>query len=110
MTDVYVIGTAMTPFTRNMKSSVKTLTENVVESVLTDAELLKEDIQAVWFANSSWGIFEGQHSIRGQVALWKTGIMGVPITNVENALQEGQQPFMRHGSPSCLENMTVLWL
>ena len=38
-----------------------------------------------FFSNSTWGILHGQEMIRGQVALRHTGLLGIPIVNVENA-------------------------
>jgi acetyl-CoA acetyltransferase len=86
MRDVYVIGVGMTRFAKFLDRSVKDLTREATENVLADANISMEDPQAAWFSNSNWGNYSGQHSIRGQVALRPLGIMGLPITNVENAL------------------------
>jgi hypothetical protein len=32
-----------------------------------------------------WGLYDFQHSIRGQVALTANALQGIPVTNVENA-------------------------
>ncbi|MCK7505369.1 MAG: hypothetical protein MZV70_15670 [Desulfobacterales bacterium] len=53
---------------------------------MADAPDIKiSDIQSAWFANTTWGFFNMQHAIKGQVALRPLGIEGIPITNVENA-------------------------
>ncbi|MGJ8686646.1 MAG: thiolase family protein, partial [Spongiibacteraceae bacterium] len=44
-----------------------------------------EQLECAFFANSAWGIFEDQHTIRGQCALRPYGLLGIPIINVENA-------------------------
>ncbi len=93
MRDVYVIGVGMTRFAKYLERSVKDLTREAIERVLADADVSEEELQAAWFANSNWGYSSGQHSIRGQVALRPLGIMGLPITNVENACAGGATAF-----------------
>src|SRR5208283_2551224 len=60
-----------------------------VDLVLKDAQIQKEDIQSAFFANTFWGMFSNQHSIRGEVVLRSYGIGGIPVTNVENACAGG---------------------
>ncbi|HSR22395.1 MAG TPA: thiolase family protein, partial [Candidatus Eisenbacteria bacterium] len=43
------------------------------------------DVRAAYLGNAAWGLMSGQESVRGQVVLRRTGLMGVPIVNVENA-------------------------
>lgn len=85
MRDVYVVGVGMTRFAKYLDRSIKYLAQAPLEHAFKDAGIKKEHIQAVWFSNSSWGYFNGQHYIRGQVALRSAGIEGIPIYNVENA-------------------------
>lgn len=89
MSDVYIIGVGMTPVGRHLEKNVKALTAAAVQGVLSDANLQKDQIQAAWFANTFWGYYEGQESIRGQVALRPLGISGIPIINVENGCASG---------------------
>lgn len=89
MRDVYVIGVGMTPFGRHLERSIRNLTGEALQGVLTDAGLDAAEIQAVWFANSTWGYFSGQHCVRGEVALRETGVQGAPVINVENACGGG---------------------
>ena len=42
-------------------------------------------MQTAWVGNSLGGLLTGQEGIRGEVALQHSGIVGVPVTNVENA-------------------------
>ncbi len=93
MRDVYVIGIDTIKFGRYLDLSVKDLAQQSTAACLKDAGLNKEDLQAIWFSNSSWGFGTGQDCIRGQVALRSMGIQGIPITNVENACASGSTAF-----------------
>lgn len=93
MRDVYVIGAGMTRFAKYLERSVKSLAAEAVEKTLADAGIGVTDIQAAHFSNSNWGYQSGQHCIRGQVALRGLGIMGIPITNHENACASGATAF-----------------
>jgi acetyl-CoA acyltransferase len=84
MRDVFIVGSSMTRFAKHLDRSIKDLVKEAVEGALSDAGIGREDIQAAWFSNSMWGYFTDQHCIKGQVALSKLGIEGIPITNVEN--------------------------
>jgi acetyl-CoA acetyltransferase len=83
--DVYIIGVGMIKFGKFLERSVKDMTGEVLESVLKDCDLTRDDIEAAWFSNTMWGLYSFQHSIRGQVALTANGLQGIPVTNVENA-------------------------
>jgi acetyl-CoA acetyltransferase len=75
----------MIKFGKYLDRGIKALTGEALDLVLKDCGLGKNDIEAAWFSNSSWGIASFQHCIRGQVALSANGLEGIPITNVENA-------------------------
>ncbi|MHA1727553.1 MAG: thiolase family protein, partial [Promethearchaeota archaeon] len=83
--NVYIVGAGMTKFGKFLDKSVKNLTGISLESSLKDCGLNKRDIEAAWFANSTWAVFSFQHMIKGQVALSANGIDKIPIINVENA-------------------------
>jgi acetyl-CoA acetyltransferase len=85
MEDVYIIGVGMIRFGKYLNGTVKGMAKDAVGLVLEDAGLKKDDIEAAYVANTFWGMFNGQHSIRGQVILRSIGMQGLPITNVENA-------------------------
>ena len=93
MDGVYIVGAGMTRLGKFPDLSVKALTKTVVTSVLQDAGCAMSDIGAAWFANSGQGATEGQHSVRGQMALRSMGFEGIPITNVENACASGSTAF-----------------
>ena len=89
MEDVFVVGIGMTRFGRLLDRSVKSLTREAVDLALTDAGLDKGALQAAFFANAAQGHLEGQHMVRGQVALRSMGIGGIPVVNIENACASG---------------------
>lgn len=91
--DVFVAGVGMTAFGRHPDLSVKDLTRLAVEEALADAGGERGDIQAAFFANCTQGHFEGQHMIRGELALRAMGIGGIPVVNVENACASAATAF-----------------
>ncbi|MBN1498068.1 MAG: thiolase family protein [Spirochaetes bacterium] len=93
MRDVYVIGAHTIKFGRYINKSIKNLAAETIVPCLKEAGLDKGDIQALWFANSGWGYYKGQESIRAQCALRPIGIESIPMTNVENACAGGSTAF-----------------
>lgn len=93
MQEIYVVGVGMTPFGRLLDVSIKAMTQQATEAALADAGLGKEVLEAAFFANASQGHMEGQHMIRGQVALRSMGIGSIPVVNVENACASGSSAF-----------------
>ena len=87
--DVYIIGVGMVKFGKFLERSVKDMTGLVLEDVLKDSGLARNDIQTAYFANCLWGLYSFQHCVRGQVALTSNGLQGIPVTNVENACASG---------------------
>ncbi|MBF7082844.1 thiolase family protein [Desulfallas sp. Bu1-1] len=85
MHDVYIIGIGMNRFGKYPGETVRTMAEKVIRQALDDAGLNKQDLQACFFSNTFWGMFNNQHSIRGQVIFRGMGIDRIPVTNVENA-------------------------
>ena len=85
MNDVYIIGSGMIRFNKYPDDNVKSMAEKVINLALADANLAKKEIQAGFFSNTFWGMYERQHSIRGQVVFRGMGIDKIPVTNVENA-------------------------
>lgn len=85
MTNVYIIGAAMTPLAKHLTLSVKDLTAQSVQAALADAGIERDDVGAAWFCNTRQGALEGQHGVRGQAALRAFGFSGIPIFNTDNA-------------------------
>ena len=82
---IYLAGVGMTPFGDHSSSSVTRLASLAIGDALADANCDKAQIEAAWFANTGQGALEGQHMIRGQVAMRPLGFEAIPIINVENA-------------------------
>ena len=85
MQKIYIVGVGMTPFTRHPDLSVKQLTQAAVSAALDDAACGATDVRAAFYGNCAQGYLEGQHLVRGQVALLPLGFQGIPVINVENA-------------------------
>jgi len=86
---VHIIGVGMPRFGKYLERGVKQLAAEALDLALADAGLAVGDVEAVWFANSAWGLNGGQDCVRGQVALRPAGVDRVPIHNVENACAGG---------------------
>ena len=93
MRTVHVAGAAITTFGRFLDRGVRSLAEEAVAGALADAGAEPDAIEAVFFANAASGLITGQEMIRGQVALRDTGLLGVPLANVENACASGSTAF-----------------
>lgn len=93
MEDIFVVGVGMTPFGRMLDIDVKTLTRMAIDNALADAGLGLTDVKAAFFANVGQGHMEGQHMIRGEIALRSMGLGGIPVVNVENACASGSSAF-----------------
>jgi acetyl-CoA acyltransferase len=93
MSDVFVAGAAMTRFGKFPECTIRSLAEEAVRDALHDAGIGPEAVQMVFFSNATAGILHGQEMIRGQVALRHTGLLGLPIVNVENACASASTAF-----------------
>ena len=93
MPDVDIVGAAMTRFGKFPDSTVRSLAEGAVSEALADAGLTAGDVEMVFFSNAVAGILTGQEMIRGQAALRHTGLLGVPLVNVENACASASTAF-----------------
>src|SRR6266536_6347355 len=85
MQKVRVVGAGMTRFGKYLDRGMRDLAEEAVRNAVQDASLDIQEIQAAYVSNSVAGLITGQEAIRGQVVLRHTGLMGIPIVNVENA-------------------------
>ncbi|MGF6807098.1 acetyl-CoA acyltransferase [Paraburkholderia sp. Clong3] len=91
--EVYIAGVGMTPFGKHLDTSVKALTRAAVEGALADAGCDRAQLQGAFFGNSTQGHMEGQHMIRGQLALRAMGVDRIPVINVENACASASTAF-----------------
>ena len=87
--EIFVVGVGMTPFGRHPELDIKALTRRAVGAALADPKLAPAAIEAAYFANATQGHMEGQHMVRGEIALRSMGIVGIPVVNVENACASG---------------------
>ncbi|MDT4786511.1 Beta-ketoadipyl-CoA thiolase [compost metagenome] len=93
MENVYIVGVGMTAFGRHTDKTIKQLTAWAVEDALKDAGCDRTWIQVGFFGNCTQGHFDGQHMIRGQVALLPLGLDGIPIFNIEGACASSSHAF-----------------
>jgi len=91
--EVFIAGVGMTPFGRHPDKSIKDLTRAAVTQALADAGADKSQLQGAFFSNCTQGHFEGQHMVRGEIALRAMGIDKIPIVNVENACASASTAF-----------------
>ena len=85
MREVWIRGAAMTRFGKHVDRTARNLVEEAVAGALGDAGVEPSDVHCVYVGNAASGVISGQECIRGQVVLRRTGLMGTPIVNVENA-------------------------
>jgi len=93
MRDVYVAGAAMTRFGKFPDTTIRALAEEATRGALDDAGVTAAGIGIVFFSNAVAGLLTNQEMIRGQVALRYTGLLGVPMVNVENACASASSAF-----------------
>src|SRR5690348_1625129 len=93
MQKVRVVGVGMTRFGKFLDKGLRELSEEAVSNTIEDAGIDIKDIQAAYVSNSVAGLITGQETIRGQVVLRRTGLMGIPIVNLENACASASTAF-----------------
>jgi acetyl-CoA acetyltransferase len=93
MRDVVVAGVGMTRFGKFLDRSVRSLAEEAVRAALKDAGVEPAGVQIAFFSNAVGGLITGQEMIPGQAALRHTGLLGVPLFNVENACASASSAF-----------------
>ncbi|WP_028217375.1 thiolase family protein [Paraburkholderia oxyphila] len=93
MRRVVVAGIGQTVFGKFLHRTVRSLAEEALSAALADSGIEAEQIGVTYFANALSGLVTGQETIRGQVALRNTGVMGRPIINVDNACASGSTAF-----------------
>jgi len=91
--DIYVAGAGMTQFGKQLERNVRSLAEEAVRDALADAGIGPEAIEYAFFSNAVGSLITGQACIPGQAALRHTGLLGIPIVNVENACASGSTAF-----------------
>ncbi|MCK9248287.1 MAG: thiolase family protein [Solirubrobacteraceae bacterium] len=85
MDPIVIVGTGVTPFGKFRNVPLREHCNAALADALADANLTAADVGMVFFGNAAGGVTQGQESIRGQAALRDTGLLGLPIFNVDNA-------------------------
>jgi acetyl-CoA acetyltransferase len=93
MREVFVAGAAGTAFGKYLDRNLRSPAEEAVAVALADAGASAAEVEAAFFAHAGAGLITGQEMIRGQTALRGTGLLGIPIVNVENACASGSTAF-----------------
>jgi len=93
MSDVWLVGTASTPFRRHPGRTLHELSEEVVRGALADAQVDGGEVQRVVYGNCAMHTW-GQANLRGQVALsalFRSGELSADaaVVNVEAACATG---------------------
>jgi acetyl-CoA acetyltransferase len=85
MREVVIIGVGAHATGRFTDKPLKALAHAAIAGALEDAGASPRDVQAAYVGNSLGGLLTGQEGIRGEVVLQHSGIVGIPVVNVENA-------------------------
>jgi len=93
MREVAVIGVGMTKFSKYLGTSLKDLGRIACLAALKDASISPKDIQVGYCGNAVSGVMTGQTMVLGQLIMKELGIVGIPITNIENACSSGSSAF-----------------
>jgi acetyl-CoA acetyltransferase len=93
MSNIYIVGSAMTVFGRHPERSLDDMAGEALNGALKDAGCAVTDIGVAYYAGLTNGPLQGQSSIPGQVVFSKIGIEGIPVYNVENACASGSSAF-----------------
>lgn len=93
MSNVYVVGSAMTVFGRHLERSLDDLAGEALQGALKDAGCAIGDLGTAFYSGVTNGPLQGQLSIPGQIVFSKIGIEGIPVFNVENACASGSSAF-----------------
>jgi acetyl-CoA acetyltransferase len=83
--DIYIVGVGMTHFGRRGSETVRSLAVAAGRSALEDAGADSGRVNIAVLGNAFQGAVDGQHSVRGQLALQCLELGGVGVINVENA-------------------------
>lgn len=88
-----IAGTGMTHFGKFPARNLRSLATEAVTEAIADAGITTADVGMVFYGNAAAGVLHGQEMIRGQSALRRTGLLGIPIVNVENACASSSTAF-----------------
>jgi acetyl-CoA acetyltransferase len=83
----------MSRFGKFTDRTLRDLAMEAVSAVLADVGIEPERVEAAYVGNGVAGTLSGQENIRGQVMLRHSGMLGIPIINVENACASASTAF-----------------
>jgi acetyl-CoA acyltransferase len=89
MDEIFIAGVGMTEFGKQEDRTLRSLSQEAVAEALRDAGATPEHVDYAVFSNAAASLLTGQACIPGQAALRHTGLLGIPIVNVENACTSG---------------------
>ena len=93
MRDVFVVGAFVTPFGKSMERPMRALAGGRRPWCARRRRRVRGRRRGGVLRQLREGAPNDQHTIRGQVALQETGLLGAPIVNVENACASGSTAF-----------------
>src|SRR5512135_2671450 len=93
MSNVYVVGSAMTVFGRHLERSLDDLAREALQGALKDAGCAISDLGTAFYAGITNGPLQGQFAIPGQVVFSKIGIEGIPVFNIDSGCAAGSSAF-----------------
>ena len=93
MNEIYVVGVGMTRFGRMIEHSIYDMVSEAAGAAFADAGCRASDIGSVFYGTMTNGIFQGQTSIPGPIAMRRLGIEGIPVFTVDNACATGSSAF-----------------
>lgn len=86
---VYIVGVGMTQFGRLPQMSIYDMVGEAVRTALGDAGARPEQVETVFYAAVTNGLFQGQYCVPGPIAMRRCQIQDVPVFTIENACASG---------------------
>lgn len=93
MPKVMVAGVGMTRFGRWLDRTLGDLAHEAVSIALLDAGVESRQLQAAVVSNAAGHLTTGMAAARGQMILEDSGLLGLPVYNVENGCAGGSTAF-----------------
>jgi acetyl-CoA acyltransferase len=90
---IHVAVVGITPFGRHAGETVRSLATRAAREALADAGCGPDAVDAIFFGNAGQGAMEGQHAIRGELALKDIPFRPIPVVNTENACASAATAF-----------------
>lgn len=85
MSRIAIVGVGSTAFGDHAQESTRELAAQAVTAALGDAQMPGRRLDAAYIGCGITALLDGQEGMVGQLALRELGIVGLPVTRVENA-------------------------